>query len=105
MHLAQDALVEFADALMMADAAKVSAFIEHIHYQKLDVYDELQWQAFSNKLNQVQTAYAFYMAVPPSAFAPISQALKQHGFADHENLLVVEKPLGEDLKTANASPM
>lgn len=99
--LAQDALVEFADALMMADAAKVSAFIEHIHYQKLDVYDELQWQAFSNKLNQVQAAYAFYMAVPPSAFAPISQALKQHGFADHENLLVVEKPLGEDLQTAD----
>jgi glucose-6-phosphate 1-dehydrogenase len=48
----------------------------------------------------------FYLATPPSAFAPICRHLGQSGLSHEENgawrRLIVEKPFGTDLKSAQA---
>ncbi len=50
------------------------------------------------------TNYLFYLAVPPAAFQPISEALGRHGMLQEHGgawrRLVVEKPFGTDLKSA-----
>ena len=86
---------------------------------------EAAWQAFSGMIRSVQVDAAdpagfarlaaaldaqqaqwqgkaervFYLATPPTLFAPIAQGLGAAGLAqDHEHVrLVVEKPLGSDL--------
>jgi glucose-6-phosphate 1-dehydrogenase len=42
-----------------------------------------------------------YLAVPPSLFATVAQALAQSGCADHARL-VIEKPFGHNRETARA---
>ncbi len=43
----------------------------------------------------------FYLAVPPSAFSPILQQLRQAGL-QHGGAVIIEKPFGHDLPSARA---
>ncbi len=50
-----------------------------------------QWQSTAEKI--------FYLAMPPSLFRPIAQALANSGLASNREhaRIVVEKPIGHDL--------
>jgi glucose-6-phosphate 1-dehydrogenase len=45
---------------------------------------------------------AFYFSVAPTLFGDIAQRLHEHGIADAQSRIVVEKPFGRDLATAKA---
>ncbi|HWM91492.1 MAG TPA: glucose-6-phosphate dehydrogenase [Thermoanaerobaculia bacterium] len=53
-----------------------------------------------------QGCYLFYLAVPPSQFAPVVQKLGESGLADEPEgkwrRVVIEKPFGHDLESARA---
>jgi len=83
------------------------AFAAKIDYMGMDLKDQ---QAYSNLRRRLQgpdasareaTEYVFYMATPPSLFAPIAEGLGKAELAgDREHArIVVEKPLGHDLES------
>jgi glucose-6-phosphate 1-dehydrogenase len=93
--------------------AKVAAwnqFAQHIHYQqgdfkKLPTYTALGEQcAKLEKQWNTKAHRIFYMATPPSMFGEIPKYLGNAGLArDREwARIVVEKPIGYDLKSARA---
>jgi glucose-6-phosphate 1-dehydrogenase len=51
---------------------------------------------------QPDVVRAFYFSVAPTLFGDIAQRLHEHGIADAQSRIVVEKPFGRDLATAKA---
>jgi len=54
-------------------------------------------QFFKDQANRVRV---YYLAVPPSLYGPIAQHLGEKNCVTPQTRVVVEKPLGRDLKTA-----
>jgi len=83
-------------------------FSQNIHYEQADFMDAAAYQKLSDTLAQADQDWQtsanriFYMATPPFLFADIATRLGEAGLAkDREHAcLVVEKPVGHDLKSA-----
>jgi glucose-6-phosphate 1-dehydrogenase len=88
-----------------AAAANVwSTFAAMIDYQRMDLNDPAAYTALGERLSAVAPPTAqhiFYMATPPSLFAPIARGLGAAGLARDtaRSRIVVEKPLGHDLQS------
>jgi glucose-6-phosphate 1-dehydrogenase len=79
-----------------------ATFAALIDYQRMDLNDPAAYTALGNQLSAVAASTAqhiFYMATPPSLFAPIARGLGAAGLArdPSRSRIVVEKPLGHDL--------
>ena len=93
---ARDSLEHFGG--VDADAfAKLSALLQYIDgdYQDPATFDRLK-QALNGAARPMH-----YLAVPPSMFATVVQGLGHAGCA-HDARIVVEKPFGRDLASAQA---
>ena len=85
-------------------------FARHIHYQKGDFKKLETYTALGEQCARLEKEWGekvhrdFYMATPPSMFGEIPQYLGKAGLAlDREwARIVVEKPIGYDLKSARA---
>jgi len=83
------------------------AFAAHIRYQALDVTTAQGMATLAARLKTLEAngtvpaQRVFYMAVPPSLFAPIANGLGGAGLAEPRatTRIVVEKPLGSDLES------
>jgi len=88
-----------------AAAADVWAeFAKLIDYLRMDVMDPAAYTALTQRLSDKAAApsdHIFYMATPPSLFAPIARGLGAAGLARDtaHSRIVVEKPLGHDLNS------
>lgn len=88
-----------------AAAANVWAtFAALIDYQRMDLTDPAAYTALGKRLSAIAVPTAehiFYMATPPSLFAPIARGLGGAGLArdPSRSRIVVEKPLGHDLQS------
>ncbi len=85
------------------DAEAWDRFAARLHYVALDAatasaYGELQ-ALFKGREAIVR---AFYLATAPDLFGPIAQALATAGLATPASRLVLEKPLGKNLASAQA---
>lgn len=82
------------------------AFAEHIHYlkgdfQKSSTYKKIMKECESlERLWKIKSTVIFYMATPPSLFEVIPQFLHDVGLSKKNCRLVVEKPIGHDLQSA-----
>lgn len=90
-------LLEFIDA----SGEQVEAFFAHLsllHIAKNDLpsYAELQERLNAHPKRQ----NIFYFSVPSSAFSEICDTLKAAGLNDEHSKVVLEKPLGHDLKSS-----
>ena len=79
-------------------------FSKLIDYQRMDVTDPTAFTALGQRLSAKSaptTERIFYMATPPSLFAPIARGLGTAGLARDpvRSRIVVEKPLGHDLQS------
>jgi glucose-6-phosphate 1-dehydrogenase len=91
-------------AFVLADALSDEAwqrFIEHIRYVSIDVndnesYAEIQEGSADGEIR------AFYLATAPSLFTTICRNLDEAGLIDTQSRVVLEKPLGHDLESAQA---
>lgn len=84
-----------------------------------DHWDESVWARFSHRLQYLRIDFSFkkqfevlkewslearamifYMATPPSMFAPICKHLDDAGCVDEQARIVLEKPIGHDLQSS-----
>ncbi|MFS4437592.1 glucose-6-phosphate dehydrogenase [Paracoccaceae bacterium GXU_MW_L88] len=81
------------------DAEQVEGFLEQVSYSQLDVTDQAGWDALKETLRD-DVVRAFYLSVAPSLFGTIADYLSKNKIATKDSRIVVEKPLGKDLESA-----
>lgn len=81
-----------------------SDFKALLQYKNIDLDSKKDWHKLSHYLDircaKQDHKIIYYLSVPPSLFAPISKELKANNLNTDNARVVVEKPLGEDLKSA-----
>ncbi|TRD18872.1 glucose-6-phosphate dehydrogenase [Palleronia caenipelagi] len=94
------ALDEFigTDAL---DPDVVAEFVSLIHYVAIDATGEKGWSELKELIRSDHIS-AFYFSVAPSLFGALAERLQSNGIADKTSRIVVEKPFGRDLASAQA---
>ena len=83
------------------DPQVIAEFLGHLHYVAIDAKGEGGWARLKSVMRR-DVVNAFYFSVAPSLFGDIALRLKQHGIADDQSRIVVEKPFGRDLASARA---
>lgn len=96
----KDALENFSDTAS-SDADCVQAFLKLVEYVVIDAEQEQGWDALSTQLRP-DVVRVFYLSVAPSLFGPIGTRLKDSGCTTADARIVVEKPFGHDLPSAQA---
>ncbi len=78
-------------------------FARRLHYQQVDATDPAGFQALGALLaERAEITRVFYLAVAPQHFVTICQRLKSEGVVTSHSRVVLEKPLGHDLASAEA---
>ncbi|MCX2696916.1 MULTISPECIES: glucose-6-phosphate dehydrogenase [Ochrobactrum] len=85
------------------DAKEVEAFMARLTYVAVDAKSEDGWAALKEAIGKKpEKIRAFYLAVSPTLFGDIANRLKSHGLITRDTRIIVEKPIGRDLESANA---
>ena len=93
-----------------ATPEKLKAFAELVFYQSVNTKEISAYSALKERLDQLDKQkscannYIFYLATPPSLYQTIAKGLADSGLNNQENgwsRLIVEKPFGYDLDSAN----
>ncbi len=84
-----------------AQADYLNAFLGMVSYVSIDARGEKGWSDLAKTLRP-DVIRAFYLSVGPSLFAPIAARLKTSGMTTRDARIVVEKPFGHDLASAQA---
>lgn len=85
------------------DAKTLKTFLETIHYARVDAMSDDGWSDLVEIIEkEPRPVRAFYLSVGPSLFGQIAGRLQTHKLATDESRIVVEKPLGHDLESAQA---
>ncbi len=94
---ARDSLEKFGGGIDPAAFAKLSSLLRYVDgdYSEPHTFDELR-QALGGAVRPLH-----YLAIPPSMFAPVVTELARSGAAKDARV-VVEKPFGRDLASAQA---
>lgn len=84
------------------DKSAMPAFLDRISYISMDAREERGWDALSAlvKAREDKAIRVFYFSVGPSLFGALAQRLQANGLSDAESRIVVEKPFGHDLASA-----
>lgn len=79
----------------------IDQFISCFCYIANDVTDKSGWAELTAKLRKdPKIVRAFYLAVAPNLFAPISEYLSKKSYWRPDARVVLEKPLGRDLESS-----
>ncbi len=85
------------------EKSQALAFVELLDYMDLDISKIESWDKLATYLSPVGAREViYYMAVPPTLFGTVCEQLNRTGLNPSNSRLVVEKPLGEDMETAEA---
>lgn len=95
-----DALKEHLKAEELEEA-EVAKFLARIHYVSVDAKSDQGWEDLKKLLDQGKDIVrAFYLAVSPSIFGDIADKIRDHKLITKSTRIVVEKPIGRDLASA-----
>ncbi len=95
-----DALQKYIGAAKL-DADVLDTFLACLDYVAIDAKGTGGWSVLGKKLDEREDAVrAFYLSVAPSLFSEIAQRLYDAGIATPSSRIVIEKPLGHDLASA-----
>ncbi|MBW3622940.1 MAG: glucose-6-phosphate dehydrogenase [Armatimonadetes bacterium] len=106
-------LKEFGEERVCSDPAFVEKFLGRIYYQQGE-YDRLKdYKRLDKRLGELEAEHGmkdrrlFYTATPPEVFEDIIEGLRSSGLTTSEDedtwrRMVVEKPFGTDLDSAQA---
>ena len=82
-------------------SSELKSFLEHINYLALDVKNADSWAKLVDCVKQSSYAIdVFYLSVAPDLFGTITEKLRDLGLIKKQTRLVVEKPFGKDLLSA-----
>ena len=87
------------------DPTATARLLARIHHLTLDAAAADGWHLLHGLLKEPPAGEAvrvFYLAVSPSLFGPISERLSEIGVVDATSRVVMEKPIGHDLASAQA---
>ncbi|MCP3053727.1 glucose-6-phosphate dehydrogenase [Aurantimonas marianensis] len=98
---ARRAIEKHVDAADMHQSS-IDRFLSRLHYRKVDARAEEGWDELRALLDEAgeDCVRAFYLAVGPSLFADFARKIGERGLSSANMRLVVEKPVGRDLKSA-----
>jgi glucose-6-phosphate 1-dehydrogenase len=83
------------------DAGRWQRFVEHVDYLQLDAASEADFSRLADYLGDAsQRRLIFYLSTSPDLFAGICQGIAGCGLARSNSRVVLEKPLGRDLRSA-----
>jgi glucose-6-phosphate 1-dehydrogenase len=83
------------------ESAALERFLARIHYVPIDAKGTGGWDDLKTLLDEhPERIRAFYLSTTPELFGPICENIASHGLRNPETRVVVEKPLGKDLKSA-----
>jgi glucose-6-phosphate 1-dehydrogenase len=88
-------------AIPGATEKDIATFLKLVTYVSIDARGEMGWPELAKTL-RADVIRAFYLSVGPSLFAPIAARLKSSGMTTRDARIVVEKPFGHDLASAQA---
>ena len=98
--LAQAAIEEFVGSAKRKTEV-IAQFLDRLHYVSIDATGDSGWKELA-ELMRPETVRAFYFSVAPSLFGALAERLHRHGIATPDSRIVVEKPFGRDLASAQA---
>ncbi|WP_266157522.1 glucose-6-phosphate dehydrogenase [Dyella silvatica] len=82
--------------------AKIDAFLKQVSYRPLDARKDEGWDAFVALIGeQPEHVRVFYLSTSPELFVDICSRLGHHGLNRGKSRVVLEKPIGRDLASAN----
>jgi glucose-6-phosphate 1-dehydrogenase len=85
-----------------ADEPTVERFLARLSYRAVQADGDAGWQDLAAAVaDQPDRIRVFYLATTPELFGPICGALGRHGLASPQSRVVVEKPIGKSLHSAN----
>ncbi|MGV6849448.1 MAG: glucose-6-phosphate dehydrogenase [Marinibacterium sp.] len=93
---ASDAIREFSDH---PDERLIAEFVAKLDYVPTDARGTTGWDDLAGHL-RADVVRVFYFSVGPALFGDLAERLRRHGLADDKSRIVVEKPFGSDLATA-----
>ncbi|HHG90327.1 MAG TPA: glucose-6-phosphate dehydrogenase [Devosia sp.] len=99
-EVARKSVEDFVDKDFL-DKEVVERFVSCFYYVPNDVTNEKGWAELDGKLrDDKDIVRAFYLAVAPNLFAPISNYLTKKCYCHKDARVVLEKPLGHDLASS-----
>ena len=96
----RDAIAEFGGD-EAKDSKGLEAFLAQLDYIAVDAKGDAGWKEL-HKMIRFEVVNAFYFSVAPSLFGDLAERLHTYKIADDDSRVVVEKPFGRDLDTAQA---
>jgi glucose-6-phosphate 1-dehydrogenase len=87
------------EGLERATAESVENFLNLVTYVSIDATGERGWADLKATVRD-DVVRAFYLSVAPRFFGTIAMKLRSHSVATDESRIVVEKPFGHDLASA-----
>src|SRR5690606_34344575 len=84
------------------DKAEVEKFISRLSYVPADATTGSGFDALKKAIGNSKAIRAFYLAVTPALFGDIAAQLKKHEMITADSRIVVEKPIGRSLASAEA---
>lgn len=97
---AEQAIREFSGGRACEDGT-LADFLTRLEYIKTDARGTEGWDELVAMLTQDRVR-AFYFSVGPGLFGDLAERIRSHGLATEKSRIVVEKPFGHDLATAQA---
>ena len=100
-EMVSDAITEFGGMKSIPED-KLSAFLGQLHYVPIDARGENGWAELQEIMKGTGRVEAYYFSVSPALFGDLAERLQHWGMADKDARIVVEKPFGKDLPSAQA---
>lgn len=98
-EMVSDAIAEFNGDFNCEDKT-LETFLAQIDYLPIDARGETGWAELQEKMKGTGRVEAYYFSVSPALFGDLAERLQHWGMADKDARIVVEKPFGRDLATA-----
>jgi len=98
---ARKAILEHVQA-QYVDEAELKEFLGRLSYVSVDAKSGDGFAKLKKALGHSDVIRVFYLAVAPGLFGDISDKLKEHSLVTPNSRIVVEKPIGRDLASAQA---
>ncbi|MFC3653101.1 glucose-6-phosphate dehydrogenase [Dyella humi] len=84
------------------EGSKLDAFLQLVHYRPLDARKDAGWDDFAKLMGECPDhVRVFYLSTSPDLFVDICQRLGGYGLNEGKSRVVLEKPIGKDLASAN----
>ena len=85
------------------DDEQIKTFCDRLFYVAVDAKSDAGWDKLKDLLDEgKERVRAFYLAVAPAIFGDISEKIRDHKLITKQTRIVVEKPIGRDLASADA---